>query len=102
MTDWIIPIIAVVISGLIFTLIDHKLGLVEKISSRIKSKALGIVLFILGAVLVGVLMALVSRVTLNISENELLADILGWVIMGAFMPFAIGGISSKSDTKESA
>ena len=95
MTHWAISILAATFSCLVFALIDSKVKYVEKLSIKIKSRTLRIALFILGAVLLGVLSAAVRMVTLDIFGNELLAEITQWIIFGAFLPFVLGGISSK-------
>ena len=100
LTDWIIPILAVTASGVVFALIYSKIGLFEKVNIRIKSRPLRIMLFILAAVLFGIVSAIVRRVMLNISEIELLAEITQWAMFGAILPFVIGGISSKNAAQE--
>ena len=98
LTDWAVPILVAAISGVVFTLIYSKIRLLEKVNNKIKSRTLRITLFILAAVLTGV----VSSVVRNISDNELLAEIVQWTIFGAIMPFVIGGITSKNGENEAA
>ena len=100
--DWIIPILAVTVSGVVFALIYSKIRLLEKVNTKIKSRPLRITLFLFAAVLLGVVSAAVGIVTRNISENEIWAEIVQWAIFGAILPFVLGGISSKNGENETA
>ena len=83
-----------VIPAVALTLVDNKVRYVDKLYSRLKieSRIFRILLFIVVAVIIGILGVLVQRGVMRISGNERLAEIARWVIFGACIPFLLGGM----------
>ena len=84
-----VNLLTVAISGLFFTFLDRKTNFAGKIKSKIKiEKPIFKVLFFLAfAIIIGVLSGLTGRAVFHFSENELLADIFGWIFIGVGIAF---------------
>ena len=97
----LISVLASVAGAVIFSLIGKKTRYSERIERtyiKIKNPALRTLLFVFVASLVGIFVGVMGQIVLNLSGNELLANILQWFTFGALIPFAIGGIPPKKET----
>ena len=103
-------ILGVVVSAVVFALIDSRLRYTEKIKKalrldvlgkKIKSRALAISLIVVMALLFGIFNAVVNRTVLHFSENEMLAEVASWVAFGALLPFLMGDALALMKPKES-
>ena len=90
-----ISLLFMIIPAMTLTLVDNKVRYVEKLYSRlkIKNRVFRILLFIIVAVIIGILGVLVQRGVMRISDNERLAEAARWIIFGACIPFLLGGVS---------
>ena len=101
MSFWISITIAVVCM-VTFGLINKKVMYADKLSIKVENPVLRVALFVLMAVIIGVFTGIVERIAYLLSDNELLAEIVKWLVLGALFPFLLYGITSKSGTNEQA
>ena len=91
LVDMLDKLIVALISALIFKLIDNKAKLTERVNKRLKIKNPShlFLLFIAQAAVIGVLMVVIRITVLNVSGNEMAAEMAASVAFGAGISFFI-------------
>jgi hypothetical protein len=87
-----VNIITLAVSVTVFVIIDSKANISQKVYNRIKinKPAHRILYYICALFVLGTLSAIVGIVVMEISGNELLADIIRWAFIGVGIGFCVG------------